>query len=305
MPPAARIAARVEAVAEQLVDRRHALGVETGDQEFRRPGRRRSAARDRRSDRCSRRDSRNRARRGRSPPTGWSRAPRSRPARSAPGGRRGNNPRHRAAGGSRGFRRAARSSDVAADDRPIERGELTRHRRAASRNSTLPSGPVIGLSTRPSTVPAARTRTQSAAAAQTRSRTAGSRTTPALADLAPLRLELRLDQSDQPPAGPCEIQRAIEHLGERDEARVADDEVDRLGDDFVGQIAGVGLLMDDDPGILAKLPGKLVGADVDRINFRRAALKQDVGEASGRGADIQRDRGRSRPSRNDRARGPA
>ena len=46
--------------------------------------------------------------------------------------------------------------------------------------------------------------------------------------------------------------------------------------------------MDDDPRILSKLPGKLVGADVDRINFRRATLKQDVGESSGRGTDIQR-----------------
>src|SRR3546814_3354742 len=46
----------------------------------------------------------------------------------------------------------------------------------------------------------------------------------ALADLASLRLELRLDQRDQAPAGRGEIERRIEHLGETDEARVADDE---------------------------------------------------------------------------------
>ena len=38
----------------------------------------------------------------------------------------------------------------------------------------------------------------------------------------------------------------------------------------VGQIARVGLLMDDDARILPELPGELVGADVDREHLRRA-----------------------------------
>src|SRR3546814_11352263 len=51
----------------------------------------------------------------------------------------------------------------------------------------------------------------------------------ALADLASLRLELRLDQRDQAPAGRGEIERRIEHLGETAEARVSNAEGDRPG----------------------------------------------------------------------------
>ena len=78
----------------------------------------------------------------------------------------------------------------------------------------MPSGPVIGLGVTPSTRQP-RDRSQAATPAQTRSCTAGSRTTPPLPISPPLRLELRLDEGDQPPAGPGEFQRRIEHLGER------------------------------------------------------------------------------------------
>jgi hypothetical protein len=54
----------------------------------------------------------------------------------------------------------------------------------------------------------------------------------ALADLGTLRLELRLDQRDQAGARLGETERRIENLGQSDEAGVADDQVDRLGDDF-------------------------------------------------------------------------
>ena len=85
--------------------------------------------------------------------------------------------------------------------------------RAAIRNSTLPSGPVIGLGVTPSTRQP-RDRSHAATAAQTRSCTAGSRTTPPLPISPPLRLELRLDERDQPAAGLGETQRGVEHLGE-------------------------------------------------------------------------------------------
>src|SRR3546814_2489001 len=51
-----------------------------------------------------------------------------------------------------------------------------------------------------------------------------------LADLVPLGLELRFDQGDEAGAGLRKGQRYRQHLGKRDEARVADDQVDRLGD---------------------------------------------------------------------------
>ena len=47
-------------------------------------------------------------------------------------------------------------------------------------------------------------------------------------------------------AGLGEAERDVEHLGETDEAGVADDEVDRLGDVRGGEDARVGLLVDDD-----------------------------------------------------------
>src|SRR3546814_17152402 len=59
----------------------------------------------------------------------------------------------------------------------------------------------------------------------------------ALADLASLRLELRLDQGEQAPAGRGEIERRIAHLGETDESHVSGDEIDRPGDQ-VGRWGG-------------------------------------------------------------------
>ena len=105
---------------------------------------------------------------------------------------------------------------------------------------------------------------------------------PALADLAPPGLELRLDQRDQHRARSSQVERRIEHLGEADEAGVADDQVDRLGDMGFGQDARAGLFVDDDTGVLTELPCELVGAAVDRIDARRAAAEQHIGEAAGR-----------------------
>ena len=55
------------------------------------------------------------------------------------------------------------------------------------------------------------------------------------------------------------------------------------------QDARAGLLMDDHARVVAQLPGELVGAAVDRIDARRAALEQHIGEAAGRTADIHGD----------------
>ena len=45
---------------------------------------------------------------------------------------------------------------------------------------------------------------------------------------------------------------AVEDLGQRYEAGIANDDVDRLGYDFGGQFAGVGLLVDDNPRVAAQ-----------------------------------------------------
>ena len=51
----------------------------------------------------------------------------------------------------------------------------------------------------------------------------------------------------------------------------------------------VDLLEHDDARIGAQRPVELAVADVERDHARRAALQQHVGEAAGRGADVERD----------------
>ena len=101
---------------------------------------------------------------------------------------------------------------------------------APSRNSTLPSGPVIGLGSIPSTRQPC-VSTQAAASVADPPMHCGIADDPALPDFLAPGLELRLDQRDQLRAGLGQLERRFEHLGEADEARVANDDVDRLGDD--------------------------------------------------------------------------
>ena len=55
------------------------------------------------------------------------------------------------------------------------------------------------------------------------------------------------------------------------------------------QVAGVGFLVDHDAWVGAELPGKLAVADIDRMDLGGAVGEQDIGEASGGGADVQGD----------------
>ncbi len=59
-------------------------------------------------------------------------------------------------------------------------------------------------------------------------------------------LELRLDQGHQEGAVGGEGQWLCKHRFQADEAGVADDGVDGLRDIIAGQVAGVGLVHDDD-----------------------------------------------------------
>ncbi len=61
----------------------------------------------------------------------------------------------------------------------------------------------------------------------------------------------------------------------------------RCGTSAVGQRAGVDAFAHDDARVVAQPPIELSVADVERDDARRAALQQDVGEAAGRGADVE------------------
>ena len=101
------------------------------------------------------------------------------------------------------------------------------------------------------------------------------------------RLELRLDQRHQPGSGRAERQRHGQRLRQRDEAHVGDERADRLRHEGAIEPARVATLERDDPRVGGKARVQLVVADVDRIDARRAAVEQHLGEAAGRGADVQ------------------
>ena len=160
-------------------------------------------------------------------------------------------------------------------------------RRAAIRNSALPSRPLIGLSTKTQHRPTLGREPVADGFADFRvnRRVADDA---ALADALPPRLELRLDQGDEARAGSGERKRRRQDRAQADEARVADDEVDGLRHVFAREITRVGSLQHRDAGIVAQTSVKLTVADIDRIDPPRPALTQHVGEASGGGTDIQR-----------------
>ena len=111
----------------------------------------------------------------------------------------------------------------------------------------------------------------------------------ALADLLPPGLELRLDQGDQPGAGRGKPQPGGQHGFEADEAGVADDGAGRVRDQVAVQMPGIGFFQHDHARIGAQFPGELAVADIDGIDPRCAMVEQDIGEAAGRGADIEAD----------------
>src|SRR5829696_3565565 len=98
-------------------------------------------------------------------------------------------------------------------------------------------------------------------------------------------LELRLDQHDRLPAGAREGERRRQRLVDADEGHVCDDEVRRVRQ--LGDLAGVRPLEHGDPRIFADPGVQLSVADVERDHARCPALEQDVGEAAGRGAEVQ------------------
>src|SRR3546814_20243552 len=68
----------------------------------------------------------------------------------------------------------------------------------------------------------------------------------------------------------------------------SDLQIEGFGDMGGRQDARAGLFVDDDALVLPQLPRELVGAAVDRIDARRAAAEQHVGEPPGRRPAIDR-----------------
>ena len=116
----------------------------------------------------------------------------------------------------------------------------------------------------------------------------------ALAHFGAAGLELRLDQRDDVGARPQQRRDDGQDLPQRDERHVDGDDIDGTRQIGERQVARVEVLDDDDARIVAQRPVDLAVADVERHDARRAALQQDVGEAAGRRADVERIRGRRR-----------
>src|SRR5579871_194219 len=99
--------------------------------------------------------------------------------------------------------------------------------------------------------------------------------------------KLRLDQYNHLPTRLEQRNRGRQNERHRDEADVAGEEIHPLANLLEHQLTRVDALVHDHPRIRAKRPRKLADADIDGMHPRRARLQQAVGEASGRGTDIQ------------------
>ncbi len=103
-------------------------------------------------------------------------------------------------------------------------------------------------------------------------------------------LELRLDQHDRERRRREKRERRGQDRPEADEARVAHERTDPAGILAEGggvEMARIGAFVDGDAPVRTELPGELTVADVDRVDPRRAAVEQHVGEPAGRGADVE------------------
>src|SRR6478752_9556077 len=98
------------------------------------------------------------------------------------------------------------------------------------------------------------------------------------------RFELRLDEHDRLPTRRAEAQHRRQRDTHRDERDVADGELRRKRE--FRESAGIRPLEHRHAGVGAEPRMQLAVADVERDHARRTALEQDVGEAAGRGPDI-------------------
>ena len=120
-------------------------------------------------------------------------------------------------------------------------------------------------------------------------------------------LELGLDERHDV-TGRCRAERGQDRRQdqpERDERHVDRRDGDRFGKRRGRERPGVGPLHRDHPGIASERLGELSTTDIERIDPARTALEQDVGEATGRRADVEGHQTRQGRSRRRRAPRPA
>ena len=174
--------------------------------------------------------------------------------------------------------------------RGVEIGDRARRGRARPARRTSPGSPPGPAA------PRRRTRAPPRPRPRRRVATRDDRLTPqrgiadhaALADPVAADLELRLDHDErvEPLRGAREHRR--EHLGERDEGHVGDDEVGPVRQRRDVDGARVDALEHGHARVVAQRHGELAVRDVERDHMGGAALEQAVGEPAGRRADVER-----------------
>ena len=110
----------------------------------------------------------------------------------------------------------------------------------------------------------------------------------ALVHLGLARLELRLHQRDEVAPGPQERPHGRQHAFQGDEGQIHHDHVVAGAGQGAGrEVAGVGFLQIGHARIAADLFVQLAVADIDAGRGHGARLQRAIGEAAGRGADIE------------------
>ena len=112
---------------------------------------------------------------------------------------------------------------------------------------------------------------------------------PALDEIGAVELELRLDQAHEPRPIGGELEHMRQHQPLRNEAHVDDDRVRRFAELLRCQRARVDAFERADAPVRREARIELSVADIDGDDLGRAAREQNVGEASGRGADVEAD----------------
>ena len=114
----------------------------------------------------------------------------------------------------------------------------------------------------------------------------------ALDEIGSADLELRLDQAHEPRPLRGELQHMRQHEPLRNEAHIDDDRLRPLDQHLSRERARVDAFERADTRVRGEAGHELPSADIDGDHLRRAARDQDIGKASGRGADIETDEAR-------------
>src|SRR5262249_40350517 len=112
---------------------------------------------------------------------------------------------------------------------------------------------------------------------------------PALDEIDAVEFELWLDQTHQPCLVSCELEHMRQHESLRNEAHGDDNRVRRFAEYLSRQRARVNAFERKDARVRRETRIELSVTDVDSDNLDRAAREQDIGETSGRGADVEAD----------------